>query len=343
MSHSTLTAVDAPAAVGRFAVRLGRTGAADLPGALAELVAGAGLRSAVLRRAGTGELLAAAGDVVQAVSDQRTPGSRRSPDGVPVVELSISAPGDRLLATLRLTGALPHLLPSLRVAAAVLGLALALAVAPPGPAAPLAVELLAGELLAADLLAAAEADRDALADALHDSTLQDLVAARYAADAAVRGGDPRAVHLAVQQALVSLRRTVWQLRPRGAQGLEPALSALSGRVVEAGGQPLALSLQPGSDELAPAVATAAYRVVRAVAADGTPPVAVRAQRDGGVVLLTITGGVALPSRGSWDARLRALGGELISVPDQVRLVLPALPAPGHLTALPRAGRTKATP
>ncbi len=80
------------------------------------------------------------------------------------------------------------------------------------------------------MLALAEADADAAADGLHDGALQALVVARYAADAAVRGGDPAAARDAVQEALVALRRAVWLLRPRGAQGLLEALRQLAAHV-----------------------------------------------------------------------------------------------------------------
>ena len=85
------------------------------------------------------------------------------------------------------------------------------------------------------VLALAEAEAAATADALHDGALQALVVARYAADAAVRGGDPAAARDAVQQALVALRRAVWQLRPRGDQGLVTALEQLAVQILDAGG------------------------------------------------------------------------------------------------------------
>jgi signal transduction histidine kinase len=67
--------------------------------------------------------------------------------------------------------------------------------------------------LASAVLTLAEAQADAAADTLHDGALQALVVARYAADAAVRGGDASAARDAVQDALVALRRAVWLLRP----------------------------------------------------------------------------------------------------------------------------------
>ena len=76
---------------------------------------------------------------------------------------------------------------------------------------------------APDLLAAAERDLDCLADRLHDGALQALVVARYACDAVARGADPALARDAVQDALVTLRREVWLLRPRGDDGLMTAL------------------------------------------------------------------------------------------------------------------------
>lgn len=178
----------------------------------------------------------------------------------------------------------------------------------------------------AALLAAADADGDALADRLHDGALQSLVVARYAADLAVRGGDPVLARDAVQEALVALRREVWQLRPRPQDDLDQALRALSAQRVAAGGAPLDLGLdaaQPAGG-LAPAAVALAYRLVQAAALE-PGPVRVGLTCSGGTAVLSVTGGpldVAV-----WDARARALGGRFESCPPgrTARLLLPVSP------------------
>ena len=173
------------------------------------------------------------------------------------------------------------------------------------------------------LLAAADADADALADRLHDGALQSLVVARYAADLAVRGGDPALVRNAVQEALVGLRREVWQLRPRPEDDLDQALRALSAQRVAAGGAPLDLDLDaalPPSGLAASAVALA-YRLVQA-ASLAAGPVRVGLACSGGTAVLSVTGGPL--DAAVWDARARALGGRFEAVPPgrTVRLLLP---------------------
>lgn len=173
------------------------------------------------------------------------------------------------------------------------------------------------------LMSTAEADADALADRLHDGALQALVVARYATDAAVRGGDPALARDAVQEALVALRRTVWLLRPRGGDDLPSALAELSKRLVAAGAPGLALELDPGvADALTGTAATAAYRFVQATTADTGG--SVHLGRDGTYAALTVTGG-RLPDPTAWSVRATALGGRLDRAGDPARLLLPLTP------------------
>lgn len=166
------------------------------------------------------------------------------------------------------------------------------------------------------LLAAADADADALADALHDGALQALVVARYAADVAVRGGDPVVARDAVQEALVALRQVVWLLRPRGSDGLAAALGDLSSRAVV----PLDLELdEEAAAGLLPSASALAYRFVQAVTGDATAG-AVRVVRAGGWAVVQVDGEVA--DIAGWSARARAVGGRLDSPGGPARLLLP---------------------
>lgn len=170
------------------------------------------------------------------------------------------------------------------------------------------------------LLQGADADADALADRLHDGVLQALVVARYATDAAIRGGDPVLARDAVQEALVALRRTVWMLRPRGDEDLLDALGELARRRVAAGMEPLDLDLDPAvAAGLDPAARTAAYRFVQTATLDtaGT----VHLGSDGAFAVLTVTG-VDLDDPAAWAARAVALGGHLDSAAQPARLRLP---------------------
>ena len=172
----------------------------------------------------------------------------------------------------------------------------------------------------AALLAATDAEADALADRLHDGALQALVVARYATDAAVRGGDPALARDAVQEALVSLRRTVWLLRPRGGDDLPAALSELSKRSVAAGSPALDLPVDEAvAAALSPACRTAAYRFVQAATADGCGEV--RLVRDGAYAALSVVG-ADLPEPEGWAVRAAALGGHLDRSGDTARLLLP---------------------
>lgn len=323
---------DPQAVVGRIAVHLGREGAAGLSGALALLVEATGVRSAVLRRPGAGgELLAVAGDVVQALPLQRPAPA--------LVELSLHDPYGVALASLTVTGSRPSALPVLRTAALVLGLAVP--PEPDGQVDPASPAPAAGVPTAAALLTDAETDRATLADALHDGPVQELVAARWVADAALHTGDVLAVRDAVQTALVALRRTLSHLRPRGEDGLVDALEVLSGRLVEGGGEPLHLRLDPTADVLPPAAAVAVYRLVQSVATDLVGVVTVGLHRQdapGGqhVVVVTVDGGTALPDAGRWRRTAAALGGDLLVGRGRLRLTLPAAAAAGHRTSAPAA-------
>src|SRR3954452_963080 len=210
---------------GQLAVLLSDTGERGLAEALDLLVNELDLRSAVLRDGPPGapqRLRAVAGDPVNAVPSMRLgPGG----DGTSI-ELPLVAAG-RSLGVLTVVGGRPSQLPVLRGAVAVLAPALS-------RPAPTKAEL------AEQLVAAADAEADEAADRLHDGAVQALVAARYATDAVVRGGDPAAARDAVQTALLELRRALWHQRPRGGDpgGLTAALELLSARIVEAGGSPL---------------------------------------------------------------------------------------------------------
>ena len=316
-------------AVGRLAALLAATGESGLADGLALVVEGLGLRSAVLRDVsgdGAGPVRAVAGDVVRAVTpqaDSARQGRVREPVG-PTVELPVAG-GGRTIASLTVVGARPSQLPVLRAAAAVVGLALSLSPSPDGDARPAA---------AGELLAAAERGRDALADALHDGPVQALVAARYAADAAVRGADPADARAAVQEALVAMRRSLWQLRPRGGDGLTDALRELAERLAEAGRPPLTVQAEPAVD-LAGSAGAAAYRFVQHLVGDAA--VAVRLREDGAQVIVEAESSEALPPLEEHDLVARSLGGLLATSARQARLALPRGPYPLPPTA---AGRPR---
>ena len=254
----------------------------DLPTALSALVQGLGLRGAAVRTA-AGELLGTAGDVLRDSS-------------APVLEIPVPVRGSDI-GSLTVTGARPSQLATLRTVASVIGLALG----PSGSAA---------------LLDAAEAEREAQADALHDGPLQALVVARLAADLAARGGDPAEARVAVQEALVGLRRYLWQLRPRGTSGFADALAQLSSQRLDAGEPPLALVLDPDVD-LSGTSGVLAYRVVQAAA--GATRVALRGDRTS--LTVDVDGGT-LPEPDRWATQARALGGDLFASAGRIRLVLP---------------------
>ncbi|MCU1594620.1 MAG: hypothetical protein JWO12_2012 [Frankiales bacterium] len=262
-------------------VVLGRLAAALAEGrSLAEglgvLVAGLGLRTAVLRTA-SGELLGVGGEVVHAVPLSRS-----------VAGTSMDLPVGT--ATLSVVGARPSQLPALRAATEILKLGLTAA--------------------AEELLDGAEQDRDEIADALHDGPVQTLVVARYAADAAVRGGDALLARDAVQDALVDVRKSLWHLRPRGSQGLVESLRQLQAQVP--------FELDAADADLVGARAVLAYRLVQAVVRSGAGPVSV--SRRGDLAVVEVPGDLAAPER--WARRALALGGDLTSSSGLLRLVLP---------------------
>ena len=177
--------------------------------------------------------------------------------------------------------------------------------------------------LTSAVLSLGEAEADAAADALHDGALQALVVARYAADAAVRGGDPVMARDAVQEALVALRRAVWLLRPRGDQGLLEALGQLAGQVAACGGALLLLDVDESlagslDDQLAPAAATAAYRLVQRTA--GELPLTVRVRRTASGLRIALD--VPLTDPAGEALRARAVGGALLATRDGASLHLP---------------------
>ena len=356
--HGRTSTVDGSVVVGRLANLLAQGGTAALPPALDLLVSDLGLRSAVLRGTtspganGPGELRAVAGDVVHAVPRMRV--VRADEPAGPSVELPVGGTR-RAAATLTVVGARPSQLPTLRAAAAVFGLALADPDQPP---------VRRSTPPPAALLSAAEADRDELADALHDGPVQSLLAARYAADAALRSApDERSaaalagVRDAVQEAVVAVRRTLGHLRPRatGAGGLAEALHDLSGRLEEEGGPALTLALdEAAADAVAPAVAQLLYRVVQAVSAGAAGPVRVRLRRHDAArgparALLELDGGSALATPERWALKARALGGDLTASAGRLRLLVPlsvpvSTPSAGRgATAVPADARALPSP
>ncbi len=252
----------------------------DLSVALEALVAGLGLGGVAVRSA-AGDLLGTAGDVLRDAAS-------------PLLEVPVPHQGG-LPGTLTVHGARPSHLAALRAVASTLSLALA-----PTPD--------------AELLDAALDEWDGLADSLHDGPVQALVVARLAADLAVRGGDPVVARDAVQEALVALRRSLWQIRPRGAHGLVDALHQLSEQRAEAGLEPLDVAAQPGAD-LSGTAGALAYRVAQV--AGGR----VLVRLDGDAVVVEVRDGALLHPE-LWVARARALGGDLYASAGRIRLVLP---------------------
>ena len=177
----------------------------------------------------------------------------------------------------------------------------------------------------AALLAAADADLDTLGDRLHDGALQELTGARYACDAVARGADPAVARDAVQHALVSLRRELWLLRPRGEHGLAAALSELSEQLEAAGRPGLRLQADPVGP-LPPSCAVMAYRLVQAVAGQA---LAGQAGQTGQALLdvrLSGAGALHLDSpvhdRSTWALRAAAVGADLHVTATSTLLQLP---------------------
>jgi hypothetical protein len=295
--RTTTVPVDACAVLASAAATLADHGPDVLSSVLDDVVGVLDLRSAVLRDAvGGGTLRAVAGEVVHAVPQRR---DATGPEAV--VELPVHA-GGVLAATLTVVGARPSQLPLLRALCAVLGLSLGGATSATLPLA---------------LLDAADADADAAADDLHDGPVQELVFARFAADAAVRGGDPVSARDAVQTALQSLRRSLWLLRPRGAGegGLSAALVQLTERLRESGRPGLTLELDTDAcADLAPQAASVGYRLVQVLAGRSDSPVAVRVHRRDRTVVLEVDAAGPLPAPERWRARAQALGAELATDP-----------------------------
>jgi hypothetical protein len=184
----------------------------------------------------------------------------------------------------------------------------------------------------AALLAAADQEAEALADRLHDGVLQSLVVARYAADAVVRGADPACARDAVQDALVALRRMVWQLRPRGTRSFPDAVSALSAQRTSLGGAPLDLviSNRDADAGLCGSGRALAYRLVQAAVAE-PGPVRVAVQTEGRFVTVSVTGGLGsqtLPPT-LWNTRARALGGRFEAAEPGARTTRLLLPVCYH--------------
>lgn len=305
--------------VGRVAELLADGGGRALTAALDLLVEELGLRSAVLRDAvavdgdSGGALRAVAGEAAHAVPVMRVV---TGPDEQSTVELSVRAAG-RDVGVLSVVGARPSHLPVLRASAAVLGLVMA------------DRPLTAG----ADLAHALDADAAATADRLHDGPVQALVVAHYAAEAAVRGGDPAATRDAVRHALVELRRALWHLRPRGGAGLAEALGLLSVRLEEAGRPPVGYVLdEPLAASLPAYIASTAYRLVQELAlADPAGPLRVSLRRDGSRAVLDVDG-APLPDPERWGVRARAVGAQLSWTGSATRLAVTLAPP-----------RTKAVP
>ena len=302
-----LPPLDACATVGRMAGLLADHGERGLPAALELLVDRLGLRSAVLREVVDGRpgaVLAVSGETLHAVPPMRVVTRGTTPRST-AIEVPVSA-GGRHVATIQVVGARPSQLPVLRACAAVLGL----------------LDRRDPDELALALLDAADADAHALADALHDGPVQDLVVARYAADAAVRADDPAGARDAVQSALVALRRALWLLRPRGTSGAElpAALRALSDQLATAGRPALDLRIDPAAVAALPAqAASTAYRLVQSVVGDA--PLVVRLGAEPGLIVLEVDGGRALPA-GRWKDRAQALGAELTTTRGRLRFALP---------------------
>ena len=297
-----------PALLADPAVVLGRVAAVLADGAhvavaLDLLVAGLSLRAAAVRT-GDGHVIAGTGGVLRSV-----PVGSTSRQGSTV---EIPLPGR--VGSLTVVGARTRDLPALRAAAAVIAL---------GVVADRAAD-------AASLLEGLEQERGELADALHDGPVQALVAARWAADAAVRGGSPLPVRDAVQGALVDVRRALWHLRPRGSAGLGPALLALAERVGEAGGPvPVVLGADGAAGDVDGTPAATAYRLVQAVAQPGCVPARICLERSQGHLVVQLSGGCALAHHDRWTERARALGGDLTTRAGHLRLDLP-VPEPRTL-------------
>jgi signal transduction histidine kinase len=284
---------DGSAVVGRFAALLAE-GRPLLEG-LHLLAGGLGLRNVVVRGV-DGELLGVGGEALQLMS--------ALPANEAALEFPVPGPQGTPIASLTVRGGRPSQLPALRAAAAVLSLALA------GRAAASAPALVEGR----------ERDLDELADTLHDGPMQSLMVARYAVDAAARGGDLGTVRGSLQDAVVELRRLIWNLRPRGESDLVAALGQLSATRVKDGLSPIEVEVPSHGLEIDPAAAVLAYRLVQAAAPNR---VRLTLQPDG--VGVEINSG--LPSSQRWLRRAEALGCRLTADAEHCRLLLPSAARP----------------
>ena len=281
-ASSVLAAVDPCDVLTHLAQRLAGGGLAAALGALTESL---DLRSAVLRGS-SGSLLAVGGEVLHAVPVMRA--TLLSP-------LALALPGGSG-TVLEVSGAHPSQLPLLRAACAVLML---------------------GLTPAAELLDAAERDREAVADALHDGPVQSMVVARYAADAGVHGADPVLVRDAVQDGLIDVRRSLWHLRPRGADGLSEALALLVGKLAEVGST---LRVHGARSHLGGTHGALAYRFVQTLAVPEGGSVTLRREHD--LLVVEVAGTDIHPE--PWSLRARALGGDVTGSAGLFRLLLPVL-------------------
>ncbi|GAC1445119.1 MAG: hypothetical protein NVS3B26_05700 [Mycobacteriales bacterium] len=307
---------------GRIAEVLADRGEAGLAEALGLLVTDLSLSSAVLREADhVGPCESAPAHRVEEAA--AAPRRVAAPDSTAAtVDIWVRA-GGRDAGILSVVGARPSQLPALRAVAAVIGLALS--------------HRTTADAVAA-VIAAADAEADASADLLHDGPVQALVVAHYAAESAVRGGDPAAAREAVQAALVELRRSLWHLRPRSQSGLAASLGMLSARLVEAGRPPLDSRLDEVLAAALPSpVVSTAYRLVQAVALPtGADPVRVRLGRASGTAVLEIEGGTALSDVDRWLHKARAIGCSLHATDTSACLVMP-LPVPAPVLLPTRRG------
>lgn len=110
-------------------------------------------------------------------------------------------------------------------------------------------------------LAEVEEERAALSALLHDDVLQSMLAARYTAELT---GAPSAVVDAIRGAIDEAKNAMWALRPRTAEGrLVDALDQLAAR-----SGPVLVTFRADGlpEQIDPAAATVAFRVVQAAAA-----------------------------------------------------------------------------
>lgn len=176
-----------------------------------------------------------------------------------------------------------------------------------------------------------DAALEAVADVLHDGLLQDLVAARYLLDLmdgshATWADDPKVAELAnaVRGALEQARDLMASTRAhsRDGKGLTEALTELAARCAV----PSELTVDL-PEELEPAVAVTAYRLVQAVIgasrAATAEQISIHADTRAARLRVTavITGSCDVSWAPSWEHHLRSFGGSLVvdQLPEGVRL------------------------